>query len=737
MSYIQSILDNELSLSNHARFLKKHSMYSAALYYKNLNEPIERRAARVSRYHLESMPIPTYMDGQQLIVKHPNWLLTKIPNDDMLDYGLTVNIEGELIYDGNKFMRLKEICNNTVENHIVDSISSDFWSAHSNPNRQRYSHFGMHIIPDIPFVLEHGILAYRDVILNRLEYTTDPNERLFEEGLLEIVDGIEIYMQRYITYLEGIERNFVGDVTALNRLLSAIRRVPLYPAESFYEAFITCNIVMALAKCYETGRIDHMLYPYYERDLAAGKTSPEDAYSLIRELLEDIDLRNGHPGTTHVTIGGSNSDGSAAYNELTEITIRAIGGLRAPNVTLRVRQDMPQSVWDACLYNIGKGYAQPAIVNEELYIERLVRDYDIPYEDAVEYAFGGCSELMIQGKTCCDATWVAYNMLDIFEHTLYNNFLTCKTFEEFLIQFKEDCCITLREMAENINVKQFTWGLHSPNILRSLLIRDCIKNAKSFSNGGARYNFDCTNIYASTNTINSLYTIKQYYDGKLGEFSKETFLKGLISNFSGYEELRSRCLNVTKFGNFEPELNELASDLMDYFFSEIMKLHCYRSNNGYRGRFMPALILWKTWITCGLRVGATPDGRCLGDPTADSCGPMQGTDIEGPTSVMGAAVSLVQEKCAGTCILNLRFDASLFKTKESTSKVQQLLQVYFMQGGSQVQMNVLDTKALLDAMEHPEAHRDIIVRVGGFSDNFVLLKKRIQTEVLKRTAHNI
>ena len=88
-------------------------------------------------------------------------------------------------------------------------------------------------------------------------------------------------------------------------------------------------------------------------------------------------------------------------------------------------------------------------------------------------------------------------------------------------------------------------------------------------------------------------------------------------------------------------------------------------------------------------------------------------------------------------LLNLRFDASLFKTKESTSKVQQLLQVYFMQGGSQVQMNVLDTKALLDAMEHPEAHRDIIVRVGGFSDNFSLLEKRIQTEVLKRTAHNI
>ena len=151
---------------------------------------------------------------------------------------------------------------------------------------------------------------------------------------------------------------------------------------------------------------------------------------------------------------------------------------------------------------------------------------------------------------------------------------------------------------------------------------------------------------------------------------------------------------------------------------------------------MPALILWITWITCGERVGATPDGRKLGQPTADSCGPMQGTDTEGPTSVMGAALSLNQEKCAGTCILNLRLDSANFKTKEGTEKVQKLFEAYFMQGGSQLQVNVVDPETLIAAMEDPENHKDVIVRVGGFSDNFVLLDKRIQTEILKRTEHN-
>ena len=507
MLHSESILQNELTLSSYARFLKKHGMYTGALFYKNLNEPIERRAARVCRYHLETVPIPAYMDGQQLMVKLPNTLMIRLPDDDKKGYGFSVNSDGEILFDGAKFGRLREICENTAEQYIIDAITQNSYAAGAgaNPAMCRYYHFGMHIVPDVAYVLEHGVLGYREEVLKRLENTSDPTERLFEEGLLDVIDGIETYMQRFVAYLEEIEGSFSGNRNMLSRLLAAVKRVPLYPAETFYEAFITCNAVMALTRCYETGRLDHMLYPYYEKDLAAGKTSLEDAYSLIRELLEDIDGRNGHPGTTHVTIGGSNADGSAAYNPLTEITIRAIGGLRSPNVTLRVRQDMPQSVWDACLYNIGKGFAQPALVNEELYLKCLVQDYEIPYEDAVEYALGGCAELMIQGRTCCDATWVAYNMLDVFEHTLYNHFLSCDTFDAFLNQFKEDCRITLQEMSEYINVRQFTWGIHTPNIMRSLFIRDCVQNAKSFGKGGARYNFDCTNIYASTNTINSLY----------------------------------------------------------------------------------------------------------------------------------------------------------------------------------------------------------------------------------------
>ena len=243
--------------------------------------------------------------------------------------------------------------------------------------------------------------------------------------------------------------------------------------------------------------------------------------------------------------------------------------------------------------------------------------------------------------------------------------------------------------------------------------------------------------YAGTNTVNSLYTLKKYYEGKLGNFSREDFLEALMGNFEGHGELFAKCKNVTKFGNYDPELNDLAHNLMTFAFKQVMELRCWRRNDGYIGRFMPAIILWIDWISSGRRVGATPDGRLLGEATVDSCGPMQGTDTEGPTSVMGAALALDQGNCAGTCVLNLRLDKANFRTAESTKKVRQLLEVYFRQGGSQLQINVVDPKILQEAYENPEKHRDIIVRVGGFSDNFVLLDKAIQQEILKRTEHSI
>lgn len=736
MKQSEMLLDNELMLSNHARFLKKHGLFSAALFYKNLNETVARRGARAGRYVLEHLGFPEYKDGQPFMSGYADFMYSKAPEDDANGYGLYYRADGGVEFDEEKFKRLYEKCENRVEKYIVGAVIADCNAARGNISRCRYNHGGTHNVIDIERLLHEGLAFYRGRIERELE-GADSEKRLFEEGLLDMLDGYEDYIARFVADLEEKYENYTGDKETLGRLINALRKVPLQPAESFYEAYVSCSAGMYLSACFEPGRLDHYLYPYYEKDLAEGKTTPEEAYHLIRVLFEEMDSQCGHPGAWHVTIGGTNADGTASYNALTEICVRAISGLRQPNVTLRIRRDMPDALWKQLLENIAKGDAQPAIVNEELFLEKLTADYDIPYCDAVNYVFGGCSEVLIQGKTMCDSTWVQYVMLDVFEQALYNHFLTCDTFEAFYEKVKAEIALTVRDMETQINVRQLAEGLHLPQMVRSLFVDGCIQNGKGFGAGGAVYNFDSTNLYSTSNTINALYTVKQYYEGKLGDFSKETFLQALIADFEGYEAIHAKCKNVTKFGNYDPKLNKLANDLMEFTFDRVMELRCWRRNDGYVGRYMPAIILWVDWISSGYRVGATPDGRKAGEATADCCGPMQGTDTEGPTSVMGAALSLNQGKCAGTCVLNLRLDKANFKTEEAAAKVRKLIEVYFMQGGSQLQINVVDPAVLLDALDHPEKHKDIIVRVGGFSDNFVMLDKAMQMEIIKRTEYTV
>ena len=731
------LLEKPLTFSSHGRFLLKHGMYSAALYYKNRNETPDRRAARAARYAMENSPLPAYVDGQCLGLSCCRSIYAYGAQDDPQGYGIRFNTDGNCGFNESAFRQLHDKCENSVEHYIVDSVIGDCRAMYADISGSRYNHGGTHNVPDFEFVLHHGISAYRDRILDALAAATDPDIRMFQEGMLDILEGTETLVRRYTASLEALLETYTGDCRTLRRLVTALQQVPLLPARDFYEAVVACSMTMGLAANFEPGRIDNYLLPYYEKDLTQGKTSPQEAYTLIRAIFEDINNGIGHPGVTHVTIGGTNADGSPSYNALTEICIRAIAGLRTPNVTLRVRRDMPDYIWDAALENIKNGGSHPALVNEELFLDKLTTDYAIPYRDAVNYVFGGCSELLIQGKTMCDSTWVQYNMLDIFENTLYNHFLSCDSFDDFYALVKEDITRTLRELELHINNRQLAEGLHHPAVMKTLLVDGCIQNGKCFSAGGATYNFDSTNIYAGTNTVNSLYTLKQYYSGKLGDFSRAEFLEALIANFQGHEDLFARCKNVTKFGNYDPELNALARDLMTHTFKQVMTLRCWRKNSQYEGRFMPSIILWVDWISSGRRVGATPDGRVLGEATVDSCGPMQGTDREGPTSVMGAALSLDQGNCAGTCVLNLRLDKANFRTPEATKKVRQLMEVYFRQGGSQLQINVVDPKILREAYEDPTKHRDIIVRVGGFSDNFVMLDKSIQQEILKRTEHSI
>lgn len=724
-------MEKTYHLSPTARFLKKHGMESAALFYQSLNETIERRAGRVIRFHLENIDVPTYTEGQRLFATYKDEISTGRKNDDLYDYGCMVDWNGVCYVNEQKFRRLFNQVENEQEHYIVNYVLENARRMYTIPTHIRYDHGGWHHTIDFHTLFAKGLRGYKDDIVEELSKDITEEKRQFLLGMQDTVEGLIQYVERYkVNLKEQYAKN--PEDKALESLIIALERVPIEPPVHFYEAFVMLQAGLYLSNCFETGRIDHLLYPYYKKDLERGKTSEEMAYSLFRELFEDIEKRLGHPSAVHVTIGGTDLEGKASYNSLTKIAIIAIRGLRTPNVTLRVREDMPQDIWEEYLENIGKGYGQPAIANEKVFLQGLINQYNVPFKDAINYVFGGCSEVLIQGKTMCDSTWVSYNMLDVFEDTFHTQFIECENFETFYNQFKKHLHLTIQDMGEQINLRQHTEGLHTPTPIKSLLTGDCIKEGKSVLGGGACYNFDSTNIYGSTNTINALYAIKEFYADKFGVLSRESFLDSFIKNYEDNKGIYTKCNEVCKFGNYNEEINKLAEDLMGFVFDEMKKLVGYRK----QGQFMPAIIAWTDWISNGQKIGATPDGRKRSEPLADSAGAMQGTDREGPTSLLGATMSIPQKDCIGTCIVNLRLDPKIFKTVEGRQKVKALLETYFAGGGNQLQINVVDKEILEEAMEAPEKHRDIIVRVGGFSDNFVLLDSKIQKEIIKRTQYS-
>lgn len=729
--YEERELGDMLSVSAQARFLKKHGMISAALFYKDMNSSKDLRFARVTRWALEKIPMPELTPGQRLFSGIKNSVDARIAEDDVNDFGFRFSASGEGCFDTAKMRRLYDVCENTAQRHMTDLFLRRAEADGTLCCPSRYLHGGIHNVPDFSRVLKTGFTGILADAEKRLRENTDILSEDFFEAMRLTAEGVVIYIKRAADYTEKLaacDKSFSG-------LAEALRSLSEGAPGNFYEAYLAMDLTMFFTN-YEPGRMDVLLFPFYEKDLKEKRTSREEALSLFEEMFDNISEGLGHPAAVHMTAGGSLADGSPAYNELTTLAVIAIRGKRQPNMTLRVRRDMPDELWNEVIYNIGKGFGQPALVSEELYLEALTKDYSIPFSDASDYAFGGCSELLIQGKTFVNSTWTAYNMLDILENTIYNRICECGCFGEFLSEYKRDILKTLDELAGNIRIREFSLSQNAAYTLRSLFSSGCLDNAAGFCDGGCEYNFDSTNIYGTSNAVNSLVTIKAAYEGKL-HFGVRELAEALAVNFEGHQDILSVCLNSGKIGNDCPEAESIAHDIMTLVFDELMKKHTWRENAIYRGRFMPTIVPWVDWITCGEKVGATPDGRRDSEALCDSAGPSQGSDRKGPTAAMTAILSIPQNKCAGTCVMNLRLDKTCFETESMRKKVRTLLSGYLENGGCQLQINVADTQLLRKAMENPEKHGDIIVRVGGFSDNFVRLDRKIQTEIIKRTEHDV
>jgi formate C-acetyltransferase len=185
-----------------------------------------------------------------------------------------------------------------------------------------------------------------------------------------------------------------------------------------------------------------------------------------------------------------------------------------------------------------------------------------------------------------------------------------------------------------------------------------------------------------------------------------------------------------RYGNDDPDVDTLAADVARFVFGEFLQRKAWRG-----GKFLPSCIMFETYGHEGERVSATPDGRRAGEPIADSIGPHQGRDTNGPTAMLRSVTRLPLDLAVGTPVVNIRFSKAMFATAEHRQRVRELVQTYFKMGGMQLQVSVVDQEVLRDAIARPERHEDLIVRIGGYSTYFNRLSPELKQAVLERSVH--
>ncbi len=550
----------------------------------------------------------------------------------------------------------------------------------------------------------------------------------------------------------------------LERIAATCRWVPANPARTFYEAiqsfwFIWMMITQGTAP---GGRFDQFMYPFYKKDKEEGRITDDEVLELLECLRIKVMQYNfvgggdmqrrkwsGLARWNNWIIGGLTPDGQDATNELSYLILEAALDCQTPHytITVRVHEGTPEALMLKALEVVKTGIGMPAFVGDKSYIEYLV-SHGVPLRDARDYALAGCLDVNLAGKSRINAIGMFIVPL-VFEITMSNgveprtgrqlgprtgDFESFKTFDDLMKAFKEQLVYFMGLAAEEHNIYLRAQTELFPDAFHSMLMIDAIKVGKDVLDRTMPFeNGSMLNPVGMINVADAMAAVKKLVFEEKKVTAKE--LKSALDakwQGNGYEEIRKMFLAAPKYGNGDKYIDSIASEIYRCWVETAVTFP-----TAWGGTMKPAGISISAHVPGGSLTGATPDGRYTGETLADgTMSPVQGRDTHGPTAVIRSALTINQIPFQST-LLNMKFHPSALKSTEDLRKLSDLIKTYFSFGGKHIQFNVVDKETLLDAQKYPGKHRDLIVRVAGYSAYFVNLTEAVQDEIIARTEHQI
>jgi formate C-acetyltransferase len=551
----------------------------------------------------------------------------------------------------------------------------------------------------------------------------------------------------------------------LLKIAEVCRWVPEHPARTFYEA---CQSMLSYeyaifmeqnASSYNLGRIDQYFYPFYKADIEAGRITPDEAQELLdclwikiaeMSLFQDevtAQYAAGYCITVQTSCGGIDEYGNDATNDVSYMMIQATMDVKFKEPNLACTYDMsknPDSLLHKAVESIGMGLTMPAIYSNDVGV-RMLLNKGIPLREAWNWNPCGCVETNLTGKLKEYTDIADINLGEVIELALNDGISRTtgkrvsistgdprnfKTFDDFFnavkkhIDYIVDVIVSGNQLLDYLSMNYRTVPVLSLGFPHTMISGADYSqpNGAEFTVGGGVITVGQADI------VNSLAAVKYLvFDEK--KVTMDQLCEAMAANFEGYEDIQKMCMDAPKYGNDDERADFCVGEVFSYIVDQFEKY------DTKFGKMTCGMLPVSGNTPIGQWVGALPSGRYAGTPLTDGIGATGGTDVNGPTALFKSVSRIPHARYTQGTQLNVKMEPELLKGETGIAHMMNLLKTMNTLGVYHAQFNIVDRDTLIDAQEHPEDHRDLLIRVAGYTAFFVELGKETQDEIIGRTEY--
>ncbi|NAS19338.1 formate C-acetyltransferase/glycerol dehydratase family glycyl radical enzyme [Clostridium butyricum] len=773
----------------------QRALLATESYKENKNQPAVIKRALMLKNILEKMSI--YIEDETLIVGNqassnkdapifPEYTMEFVMNE--LD--LFEKRDGDVFYITEKTKEdLRSIApfweNNNLRakgGALLPEEASVFMETGFFGMEGKLNSGDAHLAADYERLLKTGLKGYEErtrKLKDQLDLCVPENidKYQFYKSVLIVIDAVKTFAKRFSDLAKEKAENAEGkrkeELLEISRICL---KVPYEPAETFKEALQSTWFIQLILQIESNGhslsygRFDQYMYPYYKHDIDNKLITEDEALELLTNLwIKTLTINKvrsqshtfssaGSPMYQNVTIGGQTTDKKDAVNELSYLILKSVAQTRLPqpNLTVRYHKNLDKKFMDECIEVMKLGTGMPAFNNDEVIIPSFI-EKGVKEEDAYNYSAIGCVETAVPGKWGYRCTGMSYMNFPRILLIAMNNGIDLTSGKRFVEecgyfkdmtsfeQLKDAWDKVVRKLTRMSVIVENSIDLalerDVPDVLCSALTEDCIGRGKTIKEGGAVYDFISGLQVGIANMADSLAAIKKLvFEEK--KITPEQLWNAIIDDFTSEEsqKIQQMLINESpKYGNDDDYVDNLVVEAYDSYIDEMKKYPNTRYGRGPIGGIRYA---GTSSISANVGQGygtmATPDGRKARTPLAEGCSPAHSMDKNGPTAVFKTVSKLPTHEITGGVLLNQKVTPQMLSTEENKMKLEMMIRTFFNRlEGYHVQYNVVSRDTLIDAQLHPEKHRDLIVRVAGYSAFFNVLSKATQDDIIERTEQTL